>query len=131
MMLKIEQERIDWWADFSVLADQYVDRKVRQSLRSKRFSAGTNYQFTSSSDSGPGKGLGGSNYSSQNHTGKDQSLHSVICWQWNYSFCSYGDNCKRWHACRTCAEAGKLGETHKASSHEDSSLRAKPGEPRI
>ena len=133
MMVKIEQDRINWWSDFTVLADEYVDKKVRLSLRAKSASAqsaDTNYYYKTVDQRGPGKVRGGSNYNYQDKSGNNKFLQNVICWQWNNSSCSFGDKCKRWHACRTCAEAGKLGEPHKASSHENSSLKAKPGEPR-
>ena len=133
MMVKIEQDRINWWSNFTALADEYVDKKVRLSLRAKSTaaqSADTNYHFKTVNQRCLGKDRGGSNYNFQDKSGNSKLLQNVICWQWNYSSCSYGDNCKRWHACRTCAEAGKLGEPHKASSHENCSLKAKPGEPR-
>ena len=131
MMLKIEQDRINWLSDFTALADEYVDKKVRLSLRAKSASADTNY-YKSFDQRGSSNARGSYNYSYQGKSGSgsNKSLQEVICWQWNYSSCSYGDRCKRWHACRTCAEAGKLGEPHKASSHANSSLKAKPGESR-
>ena len=130
MMLKIEQERINWLSDFTALADEYVDKKVRLSLRAKCTSADTKF-YNAYDNRVPGKVVGGSNYRYQSKASSNKSLQNVICWQWNFKSCSYGDKCKRWHACRTCAEAGKLGESHKASSHlRNSSLKAKPGESR-
>ena len=125
MMLKIEQDRINWFADFTALANNHVDMKVRKSLKEKSFSTGTSSSFRSYSLRGPEKGFEDANVD------KDKYLHKVICWQWNHSTCSYGDNCKRWHACKTCAEAGKLGESHKASSHFKASFKAEPGERRV
>ena len=130
MLLKIEQERINWLTDFRELADKYVDQKVRQNLKAKSSYVDTSYSSKARYIRDPDKGWGSSSDCYQNNSGNGKTLKNVICWQWNFSSCSYGDNCKRWHACRTCAEAGKLGEAHKASSHENSSLRAKPGESR-
>ena len=124
MMVKIEQDRINWLADFTALANNYVDKKVRLSLKEKSLSVGSNYRS-------PLISAGDDNDSQRNFGDKDRSVHKFICWQWNYSSCSFGENCKRWHACRACAEAGRLGESHKASSHENTSFRAKPGEWRV
>ena len=121
-MVKIEQDRINWFADFTALANNYLDMKVRHSLKEKSCFAGN----ISSEEAYPKKGLGKSLEGS--NAGGDNLLHKVICWQWNHSACSYGDSCKRWHACYTCAEAEKQGEAHKASSH-DSSFNARPGKP--
>ena len=130
MMIKIEQERINWLTDFRELADKYVDQKVRLNLRSKSTYTDNSYSSKANYHKDPVKVQGRSSDGYQSYSGKGKFLQNVICWQWNFSSCSYGENCKRWHACRTCAEAGKLGESHKASSHENSSFKAKPGEQR-
>ena len=130
MMVKIEQDRINWLEDFTALANNYVDKKVRLSLKSKSSSGISNYVNNSFFRS-PLSSAGEDNDSQRNIVDKDISVHRFICWQWNYSSCSFGDNCKRWHVCRACAEAGKLGESHKASSHNNASFRAKPGERRV
>ena len=130
MMVKIEQDRINWLADFTALANNYVDKKVRLSLKAKSSSGISNYVKNSSHKSQV-ISAEEDNDSQCNIVDKDRSVHKFICWQWNYSSCSFGDNCKRWHACRECAEAGRLGESHKALSHRDASFRARPGERRV
>ena len=118
IILKIEQGVLDWESDFSALAENFVDKKVKMSIKSKGGATGTGSAYR------PGKGYGkGFRGSSASYAGKGKGLHSAICWQWNFSSCTFGSNCKRWHVCKSCAEAGKLGEQHKASSHESSSSR--------
>ena len=123
IMVKLEQDRISWDADFTDLANQFLDKKVRQSLRFRDSNTDSTYYKYESGDKGFGKfnsnnfGSSNSNYSSN----RNKALYSVVCWQWNNGICYYGDKCKKWHVCRTCAEAGKPGETHKSSSHNDSS----------
>ena len=128
IMVKIEQKRVDWASDFSILAESYIDKKVRQSVKTRRYPAGASSSYRSGySGKSIGKGFGASSkgYST---TAKNKSLHGVICWQWNQGTCSYGENCKRWHVCRVCAEAGKLGEPHKASTHDSSGSRSRTGD---
>ena len=128
MLTKIEQRRIDWTADFSGLAENYIDKKVRLSMKAKRYPAGASSSYKANySTRNIGKGYG-ANFRSNAASGNNRSLHGVICWQWNSSTCTYGDNCKRWHVCRTCADAGKLGEPHKASTHAGSGSRSRPVE---
>ena len=43
VMVKLEQGRIKWDADFTILADKYIEQKVRQTLKSK--SQGTGYSY--------------------------------------------------------------------------------------
>ena len=122
MMVKIEQDRINWLSNFTALADEYVDKKVMTSLRAKRTTAQStdmaNYYYKTVDQRGLGKVRGGSNYNYQDKLDNSKFLQNVICWPlWNYSSCSYGDKCKCWYACRTCTEAGKLGEPHKAPHH--------------
>ena len=118
-MYKIEQGKIDWSADFSALADQYLEVKVRSNLRPK-----------GSTNKGSGKGYGYSNgrfssgTSGKTNLNENKPLYKLICHQWNYGTCSYGDKlCKRWHCCRMCADAGKVGEQHQASTHRGSQGR--------
>ena len=118
IMVKLEQERIDWKTDFSVLAERFLNHKVRLSLKSKGSAAG----LSSSSRSGRGNfprrqgsyGFRQGNYSA----GRGKSLQVPICKLWNSGACSFGDSCKYKHVCMTCAEAGKPSEMHKASSHK-------------
>ena len=118
VMLKIEQGRISWMTDFNILSEQFLDKKVRQSLRSK---AATSSGLTQRSNfNGKSVGKGFNNFNGRNFNNRNKSLYSVICKQWNSSLCTYGDRCKKWHVCWTCAEAGRPGELHKASSHEAS-----------
>ena len=125
-MVKIEQGRIGWDEDFSALADAFIEKKVRGSLRTKQAASGSS-NATRSSNYGQGAGRGFRGQPNQiNTTGKGKPLYGAICWQWNSSTCTYGADCKRWHCCKTCAESGKLGEQHKASSHNSSSSRNGP-----
>ena len=132
-MVKIEQGRLDWASDFSGLAESFIDKKVRLSMKMKRYPAGASSAGTGSSyrsgysSRNIGKGYS-SSFKGNGDTGRNRSLRGVICWQWNNGTCTYGDNCKRWHACKVCAEAGKLGESHKASTHDSSGSRARPSE---
>ena len=61
---------------------------------------------------------------------KNKSLYNSVCKQWNFGTCSFGDRCNRWHVCWTCAEAGKVGEAHRASSHDKSSTGSRQGDQR-
>ena len=108
VMIKLEQARIRWDTDFTILANEFIDRKVRQSLKSK--SQATGGGSSRSGNQGQGKGYGNCN---PNPKGKS-SAYALVCYQWNESTCTYGAKCKRWHVCRTCAEAGKPGEDHKS-----------------
>ena len=127
VMLKLEQGKFDWNTNFTVLANQFLDKRVRQSLRSKGASAGASGaagKFSGKKSSG--KGSGNTRFRQGGYsTGKGKSLYTFICKQWNEGTCSYGDRCKLWHVCWSCAESGKLGELHKASSNECTS-KSKP-----
>ena len=120
VMVKLEQNRIDWTADFVQLAENYIDKKVRLSLKAKSVSGAA-----SSGRSGYSRGYGysgrtfGKGFSSGNrgYSGRSKSLYNSVCKQWNYGTCSYGERCNLWHVCWSCAETGKVGELHKASSH--------------
>ena len=114
MMVKIEQGRLDWDSDFTSLANQYLDKKVRMCLRSSH--SGNNFDYSNSKRSHT-KNFGNNVFDNKNNA------TSVICRLWNGGFCSFGANCKRWHVCLSCAESGKLGEPHQASSHFESSAR--------
>ena len=110
-MVKLEQGRIKWDADFTVLADRFIEQKVRQTLKSKAQASAGNYNQRSG-NRGQGKGHGRNN----GGRGKNTAAFSLVCYQWNKGSCSFGADCKRWHVCRTCAESGKPGERHKASN---------------
>ena len=136
VMVKLEQGRLDWADDFTALAESYIDKKVRLSLRAKS-SAGTSVpnrsgQFSRGAGSGYNSRSFGKGFSSntRRYSGKSRPLYSSICRQWNFGSCSYGERCNLWHVCWTCAETGKLGETHRASSHEGAGARARQGESR-
>ena len=118
VMVKLEQGRIKWDADFTVLADRFIEQKVRQTLKNKAQVAAS-YNNQRSGNRGQGRGQGRSN----GNRGRNSAAFSLVCYQWNKGSCSYGADCKRWHCCRTCAEAGKPGERHKAST-----CKGKPGE---
>ena len=124
VMIKLEQGRIDWSGDFSALADQYLDKKVRLSLRSKGAVGGGSKP--SSGYKSFGKGFGGQNRSRYNYNNnKNRSLYATVCQQWNYHTCPYGDRCRKLHVCWSCAETGKMSEQHKAPSHENATSRAR------
>ena len=128
IMIKLEQDKIDWNSDFKKLADQYLDNKVRLSMKARGSSTGNSSGYRQYSSKSPGKGVGGdfSNSSGNkfnSNASKNKSLYPIICRQWNYGTCSYGEKCKKFHVCWSCAEAGKLGEQHMASSHDTASGR--------
>ena len=127
IMVKVEQGRISWATDFSDLAEQFIDKKVRLTLRAK---GAASYIKPSQSSRNYGKGYGNSNnrYYNNSTSGKNKSLYSFVCWQWNNGSCSYGDKCRKWHVCWSCAEDGKLGESHKSSSHGNSGFRGRPAQ---
>ena len=126
IMTKIEQERLHWGSDFMALADDFIDKKVRLSMKSK-YTPTSNSSASSYRSSFYGKdiGKGFRGQDQRNRPGKGKPLYGAICWQWNAGTCSYGYNCKRWHVCKSCAEAGKLGEQHKSSSHDSSGTRSR------
>ena len=134
IMVKIEQGRIDWSADFSALAESFIDKKVRQNLKTKGatgFSSGRSSSYNRGSGySGYSRKSFGKGFSSRRPADKGKPVYSSVCRQWNYGNCTYGDRCNRWHVCWTCAEGGKLNEVHKASSHDNSSTRPKQSEQR-
>ena len=119
VMIKIEQGRISWKTDFSDLAEKFLNHKVRLSLRSKGGAAGSSSLYKPGRGSFPrGNGYSGSRQGNYN-AARGKPLYSPICKLWNSGTCSFGDTCKYKHTCGTCAEAGKPGERHKASSHSN------------
>ena len=132
VMVKIEQDRINWSTDFLAMADQFLLRKVRMNLRARSSSAG-NGHYNSFRNNNYGVKYGNSNIrncdsnynKNDNHKFNSQPLYSFLCKQWNAGACSYGVKCKRWHTCWSCAEMGKLGEPHKACSHDSAADRSK------
>ena len=132
VMVKLEQGRVSWSTDFAGMADQFVDKKVRQNLRVRGASLGTGSSYKTSFSNRNSVGKGFSNFNKSNaNVNRNKSLYGVICKQWNNGSCSYGDRCKRWHVCWSCAESGKMGEPHKASSHQSSSANNRQSEQRI
>ena len=135
IMTKIEQERINWKTNFIHMAKQFIDKKVREMLRSRPASSGydKSYRGNSSGNSYRNFGRGNSNYAGRGQSGQvgaSKPMH-LICRQWNFGTCSFSGNgkeCKRWHACWTCAYNGKIGEPHKASSHDNTGDKAKQGQ---
>ena len=114
-MIKIEQGRINWDADFSALGNQFLDRKVRLSLRSRSSTSGVPTNSRSSFQS-VNKGYGNGSFF-RNNPNRDKPFQTPHCMQWNFGECTYGVGCKRWHTCLSCFESGKVGEPHKASEH--------------
>ena len=120
VMVKLEQGRLDWTADFSVMADQYLDKKVRQNLRGKSSAAAATGTSINKSNSNRNYGKGFSTRGGRFGSSSNKSLYPLVCNQWNFGTCGYGDKCRKWHVCWSCAEAGKPGEFHRASSHSNS-----------
>ena len=121
IMVKLEQGRLSWSSEFSSLALEFLDKKARLNLRSKGAS-GNNYSpknTSRNSERSYSKSVRPS-YNLSNNSNRSKSLYAVVCNQWNFGTCGYGDRCQKWHVCWTCAEAGKPGELHKASSHSSS-----------
>ena len=120
VMVKIEQGRANWFTDFSSLAENFIDKKVRLSWKSKSYASGSSSYKGGYNGKGFNKGYskGFRGSGAKYNEGRGKPLYGAVCWQWNYGTCSYGEDCKRWHTCKKCAEAGKLGEPHKASTHE-------------
>ena len=117
VMLKIEQGKINWTHKFSLLANDFVDEKVRQNLRGRAsYSGGSSSSRGNFTPRGRGRGSGAS-YGGRNQGGSSRPLN-LICWQWNNGNCTFGEGCKKWHCCRACAENGKWGEPHQASTHQ-------------
>lgn len=131
---KLEQGQYAWDSDFVALAEKFIDDKLRHSYRGKsnaRAGSGKgnfNQKFQNYSGARSyNKGFYSNNsYYPQNNSynkkfsGKSKSLYSSVCKNWNFGNCSIGDRCNLWHICWTCAEQGKVGESHKASSHSSS-----------
>ena len=120
VMLKIEQDRICWKTNFLLMANQFLDKKVRENLRKKGQTLG--YSKTNSlSCTSLGNDFSMRNTMGKNKTNTNNYLYPIVCKQWNYGFCSYGDHCKKEHVCWSCAEAGNMGESHKATDHDNDS----------
>ena len=136
VMVKVEQGRFEWTSDFLAMGDQFVDKKVRQNLRSKNLSGGTGFN-----SKGPGKGSrNGRSYSnpsnnysnpSSNFQNRSRSSQPGVCRNWNFGTCTFAERCNRLHVCCTCADAGKPGEQHKASTHENSRGSERNYRPRV
>ena len=135
VMVKMEQGWYSWFMDFTELAEDYMDRKVRQSLRSKGLASGSSYpskasyngkSFGKATGSFNNRGNFQGNFQNGNFQNRSKSLYAMVCRQWNFGSCYYNDRCKKWHCCWTCAEAGKPGEAHKASTHDPAGARSQP-----
>lgn len=130
IMSKIEQGRLDWDSNFIEMAEEHIDNKLRKSYKSKSGAyAGSGrkgyfgYKNQGNFNKGYGnssKGYGSGNKGFNKYSGKNKSLYSSVCRQWNFGTCTYGDRCNLWHICWTCADNGKVGEAHKGSTHENS-----------
>ena len=124
VLVKLEQGRFEWDENFSVLAEQYIDKKVRMNLRSRGGSYG--YKAYPNSRSS-GKSFSSARNGRNPNSDSSKSFFPGVCRLWNFSTCTYGERCNRSHVCLTCADAGKPGEQHKASSHENSRGNESPG----
>ena len=128
VMVRLEQGRIGWDCDFTELANQFMEKKVRQGMRSrvsqaggpnqKRFYRGYRRGFNGSQGGGSGSN-GGSGSS-----GSYRSQYNSACRQWNNGTCTFGMRCKMSHCCSTCAENGRYGD-HKAINHGSDSGRGR------
>ena len=107
VMVKIEQGRIDWKTDFSVLAEKFLNHKVRLSLKSKSYAAGPSSSSRPVTGSFP-RSQGNYSFKQGNYSAaRGKSLYASVCKLWNSGSCSFGDSCRYKHVCWTCAEAGK------------------------
>ena len=131
IMVKIEQDRLSWSDDFTALAEAFIDKKVRGSIKSKgTATAGKSGWYGKSSGSYGKKGSYGYSSNSSKYSSRNKPVYNSVCKQWNFTTCTYGERCNRWHMCWTCAEAGKIGEAHKASSHDKANARPRQTEQR-
>ena len=128
VVLKVEQGRYEWTSDFVAMGEQFVDKKVRQNLKNKSYAGGMNYNSKSS-----GKGSrNNKNYNSSNNSqNRSRSSQPGVCRNWNFGTCTFAERCNRLHVCCTCADAGKPGEQHKASTHENSRGNDRNYRPRV
>ena len=79
IMIKLEQGRIDWAADFAELAGQFLEKRVRLSLRSRGSATGGSKPYSNSNKSF-GKGYGGHNEGRFGYnSNKNRSLYALIC----------------------------------------------------
>ena len=128
VMVKLEQGRIGWDCDFTELANQFMEKKVRQGVRSrgsqaggsnqKRFYRGYRRGYNGSQGGGNSSNVGNGSSSSY------RSQYNSACRQWNNGTCTFGMRCKMSHCCSTCAENGRYGD-HKAVNHGSESGRGR------
>ena len=114
VVLKIEQGRLHWSSDFMSLAEDFLNEKLREKLRSAKPSGAGSQSYRNGSR-GSGRGAG-----QPFRSNRSKGLYAMVCRQWNYGTCQFGDRCKKWHVCWSCADSGKPGERHKAVSHNSS-----------
>ena len=108
VMVKVEQRRMTWRTKFSIVADKFIEKKVRLLLRKQLpLDNRTAHKNNSSYE----------NFSSQNN--KSSNLNLTVCKEYNFSSCTWGDKCRFKHICWSCAEEGNAGELHRASSHNN------------
>ena len=123
VMVKLEQGRFGWSADFAAESEQYLDQKVRQTLRSRLQPTGYRGGVRRS-----GRGNYNPNY--RGNEGQSRFAYNHLCRQWNAGNCTYGPRCRKWHVCRACGEAGKMGEPHPASSADCPNSRGRRSDQR-
>ena len=127
-MVKLEQGRIGWDFDFTELANQFMEKKVRQGVRSRGSQAGGSNQkrfYRGYRRGYNGSQGGGNSYNVGNGSSSSyRSQYNSACRQWNNGTCTFGMRCKMSHCCSTCAENGRYGD-HKAINHGSESSRAR------
>ena len=127
VMVKVEQDRISWKDDFKGLADQFIEKRVRQLLKNQGSSQRTGAYRGFSGHRSFGRGSGG--YGGRSEFSGQRSPYQGICKQWNFGTCTFGSRCRYKHCCWSCYENGKTGDlNHRAASHDPSPAKSKPGE---
>lgn len=136
IMTKIEQGMVDWTTDFTELSEDFLTKKSRQSMRyvgaTTSSSTVRNYDYNRSIGKGFGSGYNRPRYTRSEFTpGRGRTSISDVCRLWNGGVCSFGANCKKWHCCSACFNEGKVGEPHKAITHDSSAPRGRQNDRRV
>ena len=132
VMTKLEQDRIDWSTDFSTMAEQFLNKKVRLGMRSKNSASNSASGSKSFYGNNVGKGFG--NYGRPRFTrrefspSKSKGQSSEPCRQWNSGWCTYGKFCKKEHCCLTCFNNDGKTEQHRATYHWNTTKNKVPNQ---